>query len=208
VVDLGGGTGGLAVELALQGAEVTVIDPSPDALAALARRAAEKGVTRGVHALQGDAECLSDLVRPASIDLVMCHRTLAAGGDLARVLEAVALSLAPMGALSLVAPQLSGALLAHVVAGEPARALALLEGGDPAHYFELPQITALMNSSGLQIEFSQGLRIFSELGGAMPSGALPDPATARLLETLEERCLEREPYRSIAPLLHVWGRRV
>ena len=35
VVDAGGGTGGFAVPLAGQGHRVTVVDPSPDALAAL-----------------------------------------------------------------------------------------------------------------------------------------------------------------------------
>ncbi|MGZ6791503.1 MAG: methyltransferase domain-containing protein, partial [Mycobacteriales bacterium] len=41
VVDAGGGTGGFAVPLAELGHRVTVVDPSPDSLAALQRRAAE-----------------------------------------------------------------------------------------------------------------------------------------------------------------------
>src|SRR4249920_3749739 len=41
VVDLGGGTGGFAVPVAMLGHRVTVVEPSPDALAALQRRAAE-----------------------------------------------------------------------------------------------------------------------------------------------------------------------
>src|ERR1700691_3943679 len=44
VVDVGGGTGGFAVPLARLGHSVTVIDPSPDSLAAAQRRAAEAGV--------------------------------------------------------------------------------------------------------------------------------------------------------------------
>ena len=44
VVDIGGGTGGFAVRVAELGHRVTVVDPSPDALAALARRAREVGV--------------------------------------------------------------------------------------------------------------------------------------------------------------------
>ncbi|MGH8792796.1 MAG: methyltransferase domain-containing protein, partial [Stackebrandtia sp.] len=39
VVDVGGGTGGFAVPLAEAGFRVTVVDPSPNALAGLARRA-------------------------------------------------------------------------------------------------------------------------------------------------------------------------
>ena len=44
VLDIGGGTGGFAVRVAELGHRVTVVDPSPDALAALDRRAAESGV--------------------------------------------------------------------------------------------------------------------------------------------------------------------
>src|SRR5262249_41922962 len=44
IVDAGGGTGGFAVPLASMGHSVTVIDPSPDSLAAAQRRAAEQNV--------------------------------------------------------------------------------------------------------------------------------------------------------------------
>ncbi len=54
IVDLGGGTGGFAVPLAELGHRVLVVDPSPDALAALGRRAAERGVTDLVTGVQGD----------------------------------------------------------------------------------------------------------------------------------------------------------
>jgi len=43
IIDVGGGTGGLAVPFAALGHNVTVVDPSPDALAAAQRRAAEAG---------------------------------------------------------------------------------------------------------------------------------------------------------------------
>ena len=46
VVDLGGGTGGVASALAGDGHRLTVIDPSPDALASLERRTAEAGSDR------------------------------------------------------------------------------------------------------------------------------------------------------------------
>src|SRR2546430_17741985 len=43
IVDVGGGTGGLAVPFAALGHNVTVVDPSPDALAAAQRRGARGG---------------------------------------------------------------------------------------------------------------------------------------------------------------------
>src|ERR1039458_9194301 len=47
IVDVGGGTGGLAVPFAALGHNVTVVDPSPDALAAAQRRAAPGGAAAG-----------------------------------------------------------------------------------------------------------------------------------------------------------------
>src|SRR5690242_10726801 len=72
VLDIGGGTGGFAVRVAQQGHRVTVVDPSPDALAALARRARELRVD--VAARQGDLAALGS--EPGSADLVLCHGVL------------------------------------------------------------------------------------------------------------------------------------
>ena len=69
VLDIGGGTGGLAVRVGELGHRVTVVDPSPDALAALARRAREQDVE--VAGRQGDLSTLLDVVEPASADLVL-----------------------------------------------------------------------------------------------------------------------------------------
>lgn len=61
IVDLGGGTGGFAVPLAVEGHRVTVVDPSPDALASLERRASDEGVSKLVRGVQGDAAELPGL---------------------------------------------------------------------------------------------------------------------------------------------------
>ena len=60
VLDLGGGTGGTAVPLAAAGHDVTVVDPSPDALASLARRAAETGTSPRIHPVQGDTDTVGE----------------------------------------------------------------------------------------------------------------------------------------------------
>ncbi|PLW72331.1 SAM-dependent methyltransferase, partial [Streptomyces sp. DJ] len=62
VLDAGGGTGNFAVRAAGMGHRVTVVDPSPDALFALERRAAEAGVADLVRGVQGDAHGLLDVV--------------------------------------------------------------------------------------------------------------------------------------------------
>ena len=60
IVDVGAGTGGFAVSIASRGHRVTVVDPSPDALAAARWRAAEAGVT--LTEVQGEAADLPALV--------------------------------------------------------------------------------------------------------------------------------------------------
>src|SRR5690606_21074578 len=90
VVDVGGGTGGFAVPLAEAGHRVTVVDASPDALAALTRRAAEAGVPDRITAVQGDGDRLAGLVEPGSADLVLCHSLLEVVDDPAEVVGALA----------------------------------------------------------------------------------------------------------------------
>ena len=90
VLDVGGGTGGFAVPLATAGHRVTVVDASPDALAALTRRAAEAGVADRITAVQGDGDALGDLVEPDSADLVLCHSVLEVVDDPATVVKALA----------------------------------------------------------------------------------------------------------------------
>ena len=70
IVDVGGGTGGLAVPFAALGHNVTVVDPSPDALAAAQRRAAEAGAR--LIAVQGEAASLDSVAGPKAADLVIC----------------------------------------------------------------------------------------------------------------------------------------
>ena len=111
IVDLGGGTGGFAVRLAELGHHVTVIDPSPDALAALSRRAQENNVS--VAALQGDLDNFAALVAPASYDLVLCHGVLGIVPDPAAGVRALAQALVEGGSLSLLVGQRHAAGLAQ-----------------------------------------------------------------------------------------------
>src|SRR5215469_9089133 len=74
IVDAGGGTGGFAVPFAALGHNVTVVDPSPDALASARRRADERSVR--LVTVQGDADGLDALVGQRAADLVICHSVL------------------------------------------------------------------------------------------------------------------------------------
>ena len=120
-----------AVRVAAQGHRVTVIDPSPDALAALARRADEEGVADRVTGLQGDLGNLRELAPEDGVDLVLCHGVLGLVDDPAGALATITSVLRPGGALSLLVSQRHAAVLARAMAGHFTQARALLDGEPP-----------------------------------------------------------------------------
>jgi SAM-dependent methyltransferase len=127
IVDVGGGTGQLAVPLALAGHRVTVIDPTLDSLAALERRATEAGALDRVTAIQGDAADLPSLVAAGRADVVLCHNVLEIVDDPVQAVAAITYALAPGGLLSLLAANRHAVVLAKVLTGhvdEARRALA------------------------------------------------------------------------------------
>ena len=136
IVDAGGGTGGSAVPLAGQGHMVTVIDPSPDSLAAAQRRAAEMNVQ--LRAVQGDVGDLAAVIGEQGADLVLCHSVLEYVDSPAAAMTTVASVLRPGGAVSVLATSAVAAVIHRALAGrfdEARRLLAAVggpAGGGPA----------------------------------------------------------------------------
>jgi 2-polyprenyl-3-methyl-5-hydroxy-6-metoxy-1,4-benzoquinol methylase len=207
IVDVGGGTGGLAVPFAALGHNVTVVDPSPDALAAAQRRAAEAGAR--LTSVQGEAASLDSVAGAAAADLIICHKVLEYVDSPADAMSAIARVLRPSATVSVLASNAVAAVLHRALAGRFAEARALLLSGAPPETtprrFTLPELTALIEAAGLRVGEVHGLRIF---GGLIP-GALPggDAAAADALRALEEAAASTPPLRDIASQLHVLGRR-
>lgn len=209
VLDLGGGTGGQAVRLAVAGHRVTVVDPSPDALAALGRRAAEAGTS--VEGVQGDAEGLADVVGDASIDLVLCHGVLDVVDDPAVALASVGRVLRPSGHLSLVVAQRQGAVLARVSHGQlrQAERIALDPDGrwgedDPLRRrFDARDVRELLTEAGFVLLATEGLRVFADL---VPRTLPADEDHAELLGRLEAYAAASGAYVDIAAALHLHAR--
>lgn len=207
VVDAGGGTGGFAVPLAELGHRVTVVDPSPDSLAALQRRAAERGLH--VEALQGDLLDLPRLVAPGSADLVLCHSVLEVVDAAAAALAAAAGTLRPGGRLSLLVANRDAAVLARALAGRPDEAAHALThpagrwgpADGTARRWTPAGISALVADAGLVVEQLHGVRTVSDL---VPSAVLDtEPGAAAALLALERTLSDRPPFRDLATQLHV-----
>jgi len=215
VVDLGGGTGGLAVPLAQLGQHVTVIDPSLDALASLHRRAGDSGVAELVVAVQGDAANLLEVHPDADADLVCCHGALEFVDDPAATLHAVAGVLADGGYVSLVVATRIAAVLARALAGQFAQAQCALTSDDgrwgPAdplpRRFDAAGITALVEGAGLAVHDMHGVRIFSDL---VPAAYVDFEADRAALLKLEQSASRHPDYGflgHIGAALHVLARR-
>jgi S-adenosylmethionine-dependent methyltransferase len=207
VIDLGGGTGGFAVRIAALGHRVTVVDPSPDALASLQRRASEAGVA--VAAILADADTLLDVVEPGRADLVLCHGVLEVVDKPSRALEQVAAALVRGGTLSLLAAQTSGAVLARALAGNLTDALALLEDAESAlalsegtgRRFSHDELRALVDGAGLAVREVRGIRVFIDhISGAMVDS---EPGAADELQALELAAADRPEFMAIATQLHL-----
>jgi SAM-dependent methyltransferase len=221
VLDIGGGTGGFAVGVAELGHRVAVVDPSPDALAALGRRAHERGVADRVTGQQGDLSSLLDIAAPGSADVVLCHGVLEVVEDPAAALATIADVLRPGGILSLLVAQRHAAVLAKAMAGHFQQAKAMLESlpGDTestsgqasrgakrgGHRFTAEEITTLLTDAGFEITAVHGIRVFADL---VP-GALLDaePRAAEALVELEQAVAERSEYLPLATQVHVLARR-
>jgi S-adenosylmethionine-dependent methyltransferase len=202
VVDVGGGTGGFAVPLAQAGHRVTVVDPSPDALAALTRRAADAGVPERVTAAQGDGDRLADLVPAGSCDLVLCHSLLEVVDDPAGVLRSVAAVLRPGGAASILIANRAAAVLSRAMNGHLDAAAALAGGAEPGRWFDVATVAALLTGAGLAVEEIHGVRVLADLVPA----AVADADPAALVE-LERRLSGKLPYRDLAAQFHLLARR-
>lgn len=210
VVDVGGGTGGFAVPLAREGHRVTVVDASPDALAALTRRADEAGVGSLVRAVQGDADALADLIEPGSVDLVLCHSVLEVVDSPFEVAAALAAALRPGGLASVVVASRVAAVLSRAMAGQLDLATTLLRDPDGTaggrdtlrRRFDVDSASALLTKAGLTVEQVHGVRVVADL---VPGSVAERDHDALLAFELAAAGLPA--YRDVATQLHLLARR-
>ncbi|MBV9312769.1 MAG: methyltransferase domain-containing protein [Pseudonocardia sp.] len=211
VLDVGGGSGVWAVPLAADGCAVTVVDTSPNALAALRGRAARAGVADRVVAVQGDVHSLAEAVRPAEADLVLGHGLLEVVDDAIGAVAQLAASVTPGGAVSLLVAGRHAAAFTQAHAGRLAQARAVLTDpsgrwgpGDPLQRrLDMAVLRRLLEAvAGLSIERVQGDGV---LEGLLPSSVVDaDPGGVEELESLVAGTPE---LLVLAARLHVIARR-
>ncbi|OOC53141.1 MULTISPECIES: methyltransferase domain-containing protein [Nocardiopsis] len=211
IVDAGGGTGGVAVPLAELGHRVTVVEPSPDSLAALERRAAERDVA--VRGVQGETRDLASMFEPGSADLVLVHNVLEYVDEPAAALRDVVGITRGGGAVSLLVTNAVAGALHRALAGHIDEAHHLLgdpdgrwgEGDPMPRRFTRQQVLELIGGAGLTGESVRGVRTFADL---VPGHAWEGDAHAgqRLVE-LERSAAEYPELIGVATQLHVVAHR-
>jgi SAM-dependent methyltransferase len=200
IVDAGGGTGGLAVPLAAAGHRVTVVDPSPDSLAASGRRAAEAGVADRLTVVQGDLDDLPDVVAPGTADAVLCHRVLEVVDDRAAALAHVTSALRPGGLASLLVANRLALVIQRALAGRFAEAAELLHPQDAPGPLDRTELEELIGAAGLSVSEVHGVRVVSDL---VPGALLDDPDAVAGIVALEQAAADHPALREVATQLHV-----
>ena len=217
ILDAGGGTGGFAVPLAGLGHNVTVIDPSPDSLAAAERRAAEMNVP--LTMVQGDVSDLALVAGEASADLVLCHSVLEYVDSPPDAMASIAQVLRPPGAVSVLAASSVAAVIHRALAGrfdDARRLLAGLGTGQPdgasagpgpaqPRRFTLAAVVDLIEGAGLRPGPAHGVRVFADLVPGMFADA--DPGAADALLALEQAASAHPAFHDIATQFHIVGYR-
>jgi len=206
VVDVGGGSGGWAVPFASAGCLVTVVEPNPNALATLRRRAEDAGVSARITVIADDSDALAAHVPAGSADLVLAHGLLEVVDDPRVVLDALATAVAPGGAVSVLVANRMAAALHRALAGRITEAQQLLEsaegvvaGDTVLRRYDSAGLTESLLAAGLDVALVQGDRVISDV---VPGGVREDE-----LAEFELTAAAVPALRDVAGRLHALARR-
>ena len=205
-LDLGAGTGELALRLAQAGWSVTLVDGSPRMLHRAAEAAAARGLSRRIdcRTLDLDGGDLASDLEAGVYDLVLCHDVLEYVASPEAILGAARAALSAAGRLSLVVRNRTGEVLKRLLRGEdPDGALGLLASrraredlyGLELRLMDPGEVRALARAAGLRVVAERGVRVVADHLTGRASGG--DEAFDRMLR-LELRLGERPELFAIA----------
>lgn len=171
-LDLGGGTGAIAVRLARLGLHVVLLDVSLPMLDFAQRAAREAGVTELIALKHGDAAQLADLFEAGSFDLILCHNILEYVDDPRGVLRSAGRMLRNSSARIsvLVRNQAGDVLKAAIKDGDLAASEQNLNAdcgheslyGGMVRLFTAESFNAMLGAASLAVAAERGVRVISD----------------------------------------------
>ncbi len=211
-LDLGCGTGAIAVRLARLGIHVTLLDSSPAMLDIAKRAVREAGVTDKIVLQHGDAAQLANLFHTRSFDVILCHNILEYCDDPGVVLRGAARALRNSSALLsvLVRNQAGEVFKSAIQAGdlEAAGNSLTAEWGQESLYggrvrlFTPDSLRAMLTEASLAAIAERGVRVLADY---LPPRVSRSADYERIFE-LERKLGSRPEYAAVSRYAHCLAR--
>ena len=211
IADVGGGAGQQAIPLSRKGYAVTIIDPSKEMLAEARLRLAreDEDVRRWVWLVEGTGERTHETLFGETFDVMLCHGVLMYLEDPGPMIRALSALLRPGGIVSVLAKNATALAMRSALEGRYQDALSSLKVerdrgrlGVITRGDTVENLYERFREAGVEELRWYGVRVFIDhLGDRMPGEDLPE-----VLE-LEWEVGQRDPYRSVARLIHLVGRK-
>ena len=215
VLDVGAARGSQAIGLARAGHKVTGVESDSSLLkAARSALAAEpEDIRRRVRLLEEDGRETGAHFLPGTFDVVLCHDTLMHVAEPDPLLAGLARVLASGGLLSILIRNADARAMGPAAAGDWETALTAFDeprapddAGPADRTVRADRPAALrttLSGIGAPLHAWYGVGVFTELTGhALPPAGGPE---FERVVAAEEQAGRTDPYRAVAPLLHLCG---
>jgi S-adenosylmethionine-dependent methyltransferase len=202
VLDVGGGSGVVAVPLAEQGYAVTLLDPSEGMLEVARTRIEAAGVELTI--IHGSIDDIAASTK-GSFDAICCHAVLMYVDDADGALHVLRSAARDGAVLSLLEKNREGLAIRPGLRGDYLEALRVLDDpvaagnlGIPNRSRSMEEWRGLLDAAGWRFDSAVGIRLFSDLA----DDDLADEAFEQLVR-LEREAGRHDRYRAVARLIHL-----
>jgi S-adenosylmethionine-dependent methyltransferase len=211
-LDIGSGTGTLAVRLARLGVHVTLLDSSQDMLDLASGAAREAGVDANIALQMGDANQAASLFSGKFFDVILCHNVLEFVEDPGALLRSASQLMRESSAFSiLVRTQAGEVWKAAIQAGDLAGAACSLAAewgceslfGGKVRLFTPEALNAMLCQASLRTIATRGVRVVSDY---LPPAISLQAEYDRVFE-LERKLGSRPEFAAVARYAHLLVRR-
>lgn len=212
ICDVGGGAGHNSIPLARRGYEIKILEPSEEMLQK-ARQVLdmEDETARGrVELVRGAGEDAPRIFGEEAFDVVLCHGVLIYLETPDPLIESLSAIARPGAVISILTKNADALAMRPALEGNYHDARAAFDSyretnriGINTRADTVPELSAKLKEYGIELEEWYGVRVFTDhLDDRAPGPDLPDVLEA------EWEAGRRDPYRRVARLVHLVGRKV